>query len=299
MAEFKEIDDINFPFEVGALPDRNMALRFADFLNSKGIRAAVKRGFGSSFSVYVAEEKHVSAAKLELLRFGNNPFAGAYNQASWNRAQTVKRERVIRNGLWANFSLVSFTTFTELICIVIYLASLLGFERSLTAALSWTSLSQITEDFQIYRVFTPVFLHFGILHIAFNLVMFEAFCRPLENFCGLAKVLCLTFGIALVSNFLQLLFLSEFTVFGGMSGVVYGLIGYMGIMSKRSDLPQAMRLPQGLLLVSFIFIGLGFFMSGIANLCHLGGLLIGLAVGFIDLNRPLSKVCRNMRSARR
>ena len=72
MAQFKEIDDYNFPFEIGVLPRRELALKFADYLNSIGIKATAKPGFGANYSIYVANESDVSKAKLELLRFGNN-----------------------------------------------------------------------------------------------------------------------------------------------------------------------------------------------------------------------------------
>lgn len=302
MAQFKEIDDINFPFEVGALPRRDLALKFADYLHEKGIKATVKPGFGASYSIYVANEKDVSTAKLELLRFGNNPFAKAYNQASWNRGRTVKREKVMGSGGFLSFSLGTYrwTLFTavsviEIICLVVFLLMLLpGLDNTLLQALTWSRLEQITADFQIYRVLTPALVHFGFLHIAFNLVMFEAFARPIERHFGLGKILYLVIAIALVSNIMQFIFLhapgmgnNTMTVFGGLSGVVYGVIGYMGILSRRSDLPSDLRLPPGLLLVSVLFILFGFFLSGIANICHLGGLLMGMALGGLDFKRPL------------
>ena len=88
MAQFKEIDDYNFPFEIGVMRDRGAALKFADYLNSIGIKATAKPGFGANYSIYVANESDVSKAKLELLRFGNNPFAKAYNQAAWAQGKT-------------------------------------------------------------------------------------------------------------------------------------------------------------------------------------------------------------------
>ena len=95
MAQFKEIDDYNFPFEIGVMRDRGAALKFADYLNSIGIKATAKPGFGANYSIYVANEADVSKAKLELLRFGNNPFAKAYNQAAWAQGKTPKRERTV------------------------------------------------------------------------------------------------------------------------------------------------------------------------------------------------------------
>lgn len=296
MAEFKEVDDINFPYEIGSLRDRAQALTFADYLNSKGIKAVAKPGFGASYSIFVRNESDISKAKLELLRFGNNPFAKAYNQAAWQQGKSVKRERTQGSG-FLSFSMgayrwtpLSLTSVIELIAIAIYLMCLApDLEAAIMHAFAWYSAEQITQAFEVWRVFTPVFLHFGIIHIAFNIVMFEAFARPIERYFGTFKLLYIVLSIALVSNLLQMMFLPANSIFGGLSGVVYGVIGYMGILSRRSDLPSDLRLPQGLLLVSVIFIGLGFFIGGIANLCHLGGLLVGLALGLIDFKRPLRR----------
>ena len=110
MAQFKEIDDYNFPFEIGVMRDRGAALKFADYLNSIGIKATAKPGFGANYSIYVANEADVSKAKLELLRFGNNPFAKAYNQAAWAQGKTPKRERTVSSR--AGFLSFSMGTYT-------------------------------------------------------------------------------------------------------------------------------------------------------------------------------------------
>ncbi len=295
MAQFKEIDDYNFPFEIGLLPKRELAFKFADYLNSIGIKAVAKPSFGSSYSIFVANESDVSRAKLELLRFGENPFNQAYNKAAWNRGRTLKRERRVKSNMlgfsmgsytWTPFSVVSII---EIICLVFFVLSLIpGLDRSIEVMLGGLSLRDITENFEVWRLLTPAFLHFGFLHIAFNLVMFEAIARPLERHLGGWHIFYVTLSIAIVSNLLQYIFLPPNTIFGGLSGVVYGVIGYMGILSRRADVPQDMKLPPGLLLVCVVFIILGFlFFSGISNICHLGGLLMGAALGFINYKRPL------------
>ena len=294
MAEFKEIDDINFPYEAGLIKDRAQALTFADYLNSKGIKAVAKPGFGSSYAIYVRDESDVSKVKIELLHFMNSPFAKEYNKAAWASGRTVKRERtqgqgtlgfMMGNYAWNPFTL---TSVIEIICIAIYLVMLLSnLEPYLLGTLSWTSLAQITEGGEVWRVIIPIFLHFGILHIAFNLVMFEAFARNIERFLGTFKLLGLVLAMAVFSNAVQLLFQDGMHVYGGMSGVVYGVIGYMGILSRREDIPEGLRIPNGLLLVSVIFIGFGFFLSGMANFAHVGGLVVGMLAGLIDLKGKL------------
>ena len=128
------------------------------------------------------------------------------------------------------------------------------------------------------------------MHIAFNLVMFEAMARPIERFFGKSKLFSLVVSIGLLSNVLQYCFIDGNTVFGGLSGVVYGVIAYCALVSKSENVPDGFFIPKGLLAVSIIFIGLGFIFSGIANLCHLGGLVVGLVWGLVDLKKLNIKI---------
>ncbi len=288
MAQFKIADDPDFPYQAGLLPKRELALTFVDYLHSLGIEAKAKIEFSGAFGIYVRKESELSRVKLELLRFGSNPFAKAYNQAAWQRQATPpKMPRFARAGLAARLlQPTSVTTIIEVICVICYLCSLFpALYNQLYGVLGLYSLPQLTTRFELWRLITPIFCHFGILHIAFNLVMWEAFARPLENTLGRMKLLSLTIVIAMISNALQFAFLSQPAVFGGMSGVVYGLIGYLGVRSLNPATPAGLRLPRGLLTVSLIFIAFGFLLSGIANFCHVGGIAVGALWGFIDGKR--------------
>ncbi len=284
MAEFQVIDE--YPFEVCLLP-REKALTFADYLNSIGIRAVARsRDESPAWAVAVANESDVSRAKIELVKYAGSPYDQKYTQASWTSGRYQKAEKRLSGGILASWNPLTMTSVIELICVLFYLAMFVS-ERSVV---EWFSLTRAMGDLtpeNYYRLLTPVFLHFNIVHIAFNLVMWEALARPLERTLGLGKLFSLFIAVALMSNVLQYMVLDGNGTFGGLSGVVYGVIGYMGLISRRSDCPQSLQFPQGLLAVSAVFIVFGFFVSGIANFCHLGGLLVGLAWGFLDYKRPI------------
>lgn len=182
------------------------------------------------------------------------------------------------------WQLFSFTSLVEILCIGFFAAQLINGQ----VMLSFFSLNHVQglstdRPWEFYRLITPAFLHFGLFHIAFNLVMWEALARPLERTVGAFKTIFLFIAVALVSNMLQYGFLSYNMVFGGLSGVVYGFIGYMGIITRRRDVPYSLQFPRGLLAVSVIFIAAGFFINGgLANMCHLGGLLTGALVALFD-----------------
>ena len=284
MAQFQIVDD--FTFEVCLLP-KEKALSFADYLNSIKVRAIAKQGMADKYYIYVTNELDVSKAKRELLRWAQSPFDKSFNKASWERGETLKSSKEIKSRFYLPlaFDLTSVTTIVEIICVVVYLLSFV-FEDFVYEYLALSKADVFTDIFSYYKLITPSFVHFGLMHIAFNLVMFEAIGRPIERSFGIKKYLPLIFSIAIISNVVQYCFmLNDMAVFGGLSGVVYGVIGYSGVISRRDDLPLSFVFQKGLLTVSVLFILLGFFIDGIANLCHLGGLVVGIIWGLWDLRK--------------
>jgi len=78
---------------------------------------------------------------------------------------------------------------------------------------------------QYWRLVSPIFLHFGVLHIVFNSLWVWEFGKRTESVLGHLNQAGLILAIALVSNGVQYL-ASGPSIFGGLSGVVYGLLGF-------------------------------------------------------------------------
>ena len=78
---------------------------------------------------------------------------------------------------------------------------------------------------QYWRLITPAFLHFGWLHIVFNSLWLWELGGKVERVMGHINMFLLFLVIALVSNVSQFVF-GGAGLFGGMSGVVYGLLGF-------------------------------------------------------------------------
>ena len=132
---------------------------------------------------------------------------------------------------------------------------------------------------EVWRLFTPIFLHFGLMHIVFNMLGLWQLGQVLETGMRTARFSLLVLLIALVSNVTQAL--ASGPGFGGMSGVVYGLFGYMMIRSKYHP-AGGPRLNQQYTVMMLIWLVLGFTGSvgPIANGAHLAGLLTGGVMGF-------------------
>lgn len=138
-------------------------------------------------------------------------------------------------------------------------------------------LAQI-EHGQIWRLVTPMFLHFGPVHLLFNIMWLWTLGRPLETLLRRTRYVLLVLVIALVSNSAQAFFSG--TNFGGMSGVVYGLAGFFMVHQKLNPNGGLYLDPRT---VRFMLIWLVLCFTGllgpIANWAHTFGLLAGGAIG--------------------
>jgi GlpG protein len=137
---------------------------------------------------------------------------------------------------------------------------------------------------QYWRLVTPAFLHFHWLHIVFNCLWLWELGARVEKVIGQANMLFLFLVIAAVSNVSQFVFGGP-GLFGGMSGVVYGLLGFCWVAPLLQP-SWSIKPPSGVILVMVgwlvvCLVGivelLGF--GAVANAAHIGGLICGAALG--------------------
>lgn len=137
---------------------------------------------------------------------------------------------------------------------------------------------------EYWRLVSPAFLHFGWLHIAFNSLWMWELGGKVERVMGHGNMFLLFLVIAIVSNASQFAFGGP-GLFGGMSGVVYGLLGFSWV---APILQPAWRIQPSRHLMLFMVGWLVICMVGlvetlgfgaIANAAHLGGLICGSILG--------------------
>ena len=135
---------------------------------------------------------------------------------------------------------------------------------------------------QVWRLLTPIFLHFSPWHLLLNMFTLFDIGRYLESRRGTPFLLLFVLIVGPVSNLIQYWWpWSEASVFGGMSGVLFGMIGYLWIKTQ-TDPTSNIYLPPNSFIYAMVFLGLGLMnaIPGLANGCHVGGLLAGIAMGF-------------------
>lgn len=145
------------------------------------------------------------------------------------------------------------------------------------------ALSATLASGQVWRLFTPDFLHFSWTHIIFNSVMLWFLGSQIEWFDGRGRLVLLFIVTSLLSNTLQYMVSGPF--FGGLSGVVYGILGYCWL-SQRT-LPR-FQFPPALVTFAVAWMVIGFTplpemlgLGRMANEAHLGGFVAGIALAAI------------------
>jgi len=137
-------------------------------------------------------------------------------------------------------------------------------------------------DGDFWRLLTPVFLHFGVAHIVFNMLWLWQLGGPLERRLGSTELLTLIVVVGVLSNLAQYFFKPE-SLFGGMSGVVYALLGYFWMQGRFNPrFGMALRQPIVIMmLIWFVVCWLGV-VGNIANMAHTAGLILGVVWGYIS-----------------
>ncbi|OJA04891.1 rhomboid family intramembrane serine protease [Halomonas sp. QHL1] len=215
--------------------------------------------------------------------------------------QTAQRPRTMTNSL-ASLKQVPVTALMIVISLVIFaLIGIFGDQLIVTLTivpigisggeLVFGNLSQTLTSGQVWRLLSPAFLHFGWMHLIFNLMWVWYFGRQIEALQGSRTMLLLLIVAGIGANVAQ--YATGTVLFGGMSGVVYALLAHVWLMSRR--VPQSgFFVPQ--MLVVFMLGWMVFTMTdmagsvgfgNVANEAHLGGLLVGLVTGWYYSSRRL------------
>lgn len=131
---------------------------------------------------------------------------------------------------------------------------------------------------QYYRLFTSMFLHFGITHLTNNLLMLGLLGWNLETEVGGFKFLIIYLLSGLGGNLLSAVIdirIQEYAVAGGASGAIFGIIGALLYIAIRNHGHVGNVTGRGIVFMIGLSLYFGFTSTGVDNFAHIGGLLAG------------------------
>lgn len=291
---------------IGIFEFENEALQFWNYLKEKGVDSSLeKEDSQNAWSIWVADEDSVPNAQSDMDLFLGNPSNPKFKikKKLKKPADVLEANIPKKTAGFKQFDLGKqwqiqdrklglYTLSLIIMSVFFFIISGMGTFDSIVNSLKPDY--RIMEG-QLWRLITPIFLHLNPIHILFNMYWFYDFGTQIEKRKGAKFFLTFVLILAAVSNFFEFAYLEYYIgvnksqwdniTIGGMSGVVYGLGGYIWIKCKL-DPADGFRLDPLIALVLFAWFLLGFTgifddsYGSIANFCHAGGLIVGLAWGY-------------------
>lgn len=262
--------------ELARLPSGTLAQVLVKALIQRGIQAEVLQQ-DDVWLVRVKAEQ-LEAAQQLLETFRRDP--REINHVAWQSSAPLEGKQVPTRRLFTGMvRLGPVTKLVILLCVLTYLSPFVP-ELGRWIYRTFFFAAELKELFAApWRLFTPMLLHFSVLHIAFNLMWWLDLGGRVERLQSSGRLLSITLLMAAISNTAQ--FMMTGPDFGGLSGVIYGLLGYVWIQGKmRPD--AGLFLPNNVLFIMLAWLVLCWtgVLGPVANYAHLAGLLAGTALGW-------------------
>jgi len=156
--------------------------------------------------------------------------------------------------------------------------------------LAWgANFGPATQDGQWWRLFTALFIHFGVVHLALNMWALWDVGRLVEQLYGRWRFALLYVLSGLLGNLVSLVLHGNEAVSGGASGAIFSLYGALLVFlwrERQNVEPGEFRwLFGGAAVFASLMLGVGFIAQGIDNAAHGGGLLAGALLGLVLARR--------------
>ena len=152
----------------------------------------------------------------------------------------------------------------------------------------WANAGLLTTQGEWWRLLAGAFLHWNLAHIVLNMWTLGHAGRLTERLYGSLPFLGIYLAAGVVGNAASTAW-NPALVTAGASGAVFGVLGaLLACMLRDSDLPRVVVKAHRWSTLAFILLSLllGAFSPGIDNAAHIGGLVTGLAYGWL-LWRPI------------
>jgi GlpG protein len=239
----------------------------------------------SGFTVWVRLDDDVPRARELLETFDPAAAAALIGQAEKVRRKREKKRRptgVVRQGVaMGNTPLGAGVAVLIAISVLVAVIYRLDYAPPLGIVPPDPTGRFFSREFdwsQPWRLFTPMFIHFGLFHIVFNMLWLRRLGGQIEANHGTVRLVLFVLGSAAISNWAQ--YELSGPRFGGMSGVNYALFGF-GWMYTRFGPPGGYSVTRtdAAWMVGWLVLCATGMIGPIANGAHAMGLVCGIAGG--------------------
>lgn len=259
------------------------AQTFVDYMKTKGIIVRMESDAKEDYALFLDsdDENTLIIVKSALNAYLENPLAPHYTNASWQIGSNLihRPSKLFTLSLPNIISVGGLTKLITATCVFCYMLLLLFGKNILLAYLGYPIDANYT---QFWRYFTPVFIHFSLLHLVSNLVWWWYLGGMIEKYRGIYKLLEILILAAILGNYATAEVSGPY--FGGLSGVVYALMGYVWLYGEKVK-TSTIRFDRGMLIIAIVWLIAGYsgWLGAIANTAHLVGLMIGLLLAAKDI----------------
>ncbi len=282
---------------IGHLKNEAFARTFADYLASLDIRNLVEPD-AEGWAVWIYSEDQIESGQKALAAYLQDPTDAKYQLAAKAAALLQRRQQRqeeaaarrlhTRDHIWSRSGRAPVTLALIGVCVAVALLDGLN-PTSRNVYWLWFSASGggVMEDLragQVWRLLTPIFIHFNLMHIFFNMLWLHDLGGQIETRQGTAKLALMVVLLGIGSNIGQYFWAGPGQLFGGMSGVVYALLGYIW-MRSRCDPSSGLALSSATvwMMLVWFFLCLFHIIPDVANGAHGAGLVLGMLWGAAPL----------------
>ncbi|MGF1724459.1 rhomboid family intramembrane serine protease GlpG [Photobacterium nomapromontoriensis] len=259
------------------------AQAFIDYMASRGIALSLALDRHGEVAIWLNDSQYQVEAEAELHIFLANPLDKKYLAASWQVAESRTAKIYYKSP--SLIGLVKqqagpFTLGVMLVAITVYVLWIIGMQQPLFSLMHFPFMDG--DQWQLWRYFSHALIHFSILHLVFNCLWWWILGGQLEQHSGSGKLVQIFLLSALISGFAQ--FWIDGPNFGGLSGVIYALMGYIWWMGWLAP-ERGLSIPRPYVAFMLVWLILGFadlFGMSVANMAHLFGLFSGCGLAWVD-----------------
>jgi rhomboid protease GluP len=178
---------------------------------------------------------------------------------------------------------------------LVFIATLIAGAEWLTPVgkmqIAWGSnFGPYTIDGEWWRLLTSVFIHFGIAHLAFNMIALAMFGPLVECLCGSVNYLLIYLAAGIAGGLASIAWQPDVNS-AGASGAIFGILGALLAAQLRAGDSFPVDVLRPIRNTTLLFLGLslyaGFKYKGIDNAAHLGGATAGFLIG-VAAARPIT-----------